>query len=52
MHTRNCKRVHDYLNKDQYDMAKLTLMLEEEFGEQILVDSTAQLEEYFDNTQI
>jgi hypothetical protein len=32
MHTLNCKKVHDYLNKDQFDMAKLDSMLRHEFG--------------------
>jgi hypothetical protein len=33
MHTRNCKRVHDYLNKDEWDMDLLEKLLIEEVGE-------------------
>ena len=38
LHTRNCKNLHEYLNKDKYDVAKLEKMLSEEFGE--LVNTT------------
>lgn len=32
MHTRNCKNVHDYLNKDLFDMQKLENLLKDEVG--------------------
>ena len=50
LHTRNCKHLHEYLNKDRFDVARLNKMLEEEFGE--LVNKTkTHLQEYF-NTSI
>jgi len=46
LHTRNCKTLHEYLNKDQYDVHRLTEMLQEEFGE--LVNTTkVELAEYY-----
>jgi hypothetical protein len=32
MHTRNCKNVHDYLNKDLFDMQKLENLLKDKVG--------------------
>ena len=47
MHTRNCKRVHDHLNKDRFDMVRLDKMLEEYFGQQNVADTKLILEKYF-----
>jgi len=46
LHTRNCKNLHEYLNKDKFDVARLESMLQEEFGD--LIDSTKfTLNDYF-----
>mmetsp|Transcript_16585 Transcript_16585/g.28233 ORF Transcript_16585/g.28233 Transcript_16585/m.28233 type:complete len:252 (+) Transcript_16585:541-1296(+) len=47
MHTRNCKRVHDYLNKNHFDMDRLELMVNEHFGEQYVLETKAKLEKHF-----
>jgi len=49
MHTRNCKVLDRYLNKDEFDVALLEKMLYDEFGP--LVDSTKErLEKHFNKT--
>lgn len=47
MHTRNCKRVHDYLNKDRWDMARLEKNLRAEFGEDFYQETKAKMEKYW-----
>lgn len=46
LHTRNCKNLHEYLNKDRFDVAKLQRMLNEEFGE-LVGSTTTTLNQYF-----
>jgi len=47
MHTRNCKTVHDYLNKDLWDMKRLERMLDEEMGEDVVKETKAKLLAYW-----
>lgn len=42
-HTRNCKTLHEYLNKDKYDVNKLSEMLIEEFSPQVVNNLTSDL---------
>ena len=37
MHTRNCKTVHDYLNKDEFDMERLDREMKQYFGEEYVL---------------
>lgn len=46
-HTRNCKTVHDYLNKDQYDVKRLEDMLNEEFTPELISQTRQYLQTYF-----
>ena len=39
-HTRNCKTVHEYLNKDLYDIEGLDRELREYFGEELVQECT------------
>lgn len=41
-HTRNCKVLHEFLNKDKYDMEQLHFNLVKTFGRE-LVDHTQYL---------
>jgi len=47
MHTRNCKTLHEYLNKDKFDVELLSRMLKEYFGHDEVIRTEAILEEYF-----
>jgi len=47
LHTRNCKALHEYLNKDQYDVQRLSQMLIEEFGEEHVNKTKEELEAYY-----
>jgi hypothetical protein len=46
LHTRNCKHLHEYLNKDKFDVDRLDRMMKEEFGEKYYVIKK-DLEDYF-----
>ena len=39
LHTINCKKLHDYLNKDQWDMKRLEKMLEQQIGKDIVEET-------------
>ena len=45
----HCKTVHDYLNKDQWDMKRLERMLNEEIGEDIVKQTRAKMLAYWKN---
>ena len=47
MHTRNCKKVHDFLNKDQFDIVRLYEMVRSEFGRTEVANLNQKLSEYF-----
>lgn len=47
LHTRNCKKVHNYLNKDEYDVEGLERMMDEEFGADYVKETKAMLKEHF-----
>eukprot|EP00351_Strombidinopsis_sp_SopsisLIS2011_P000401 CAMPEP_0116878820 /NCGR_PEP_ID=MMETSP0463-20121206/10576_1 /TAXON_ID=181622 /ORGANISM="Strombidinopsis sp, Strain SopsisLIS2011" /LENGTH=101 /DNA_ID=CAMNT_0004527435 /DNA_START=390 /DNA_END=695 /DNA_ORIENTATION=- len=47
LHTRNCKTVHNYLNKDQYDVEGVEKMMDEEFGEEYVKQTKQMLQEHF-----
>ena len=47
MHTRNCKRVHSYLNDDLFDMELLDKMMREEFGSDNVDRDIKVLEKHF-----
>jgi hypothetical protein len=47
MHTRNCKTLHDYLNKDQFDIALLYNMVKEYFGHDLVLSTEEMLELYY-----
>lgn len=46
IHTRNCKTLHEYLNKDQFDVELLNRMLYEYFGDHVNKTELV-LEDYF-----
>lgn len=48
MHTRNCKTLHEYLNKDKFDVALLEQMLKDYFGEADVRKTEEILEAYFE----
>ena len=50
MHTRNCKTVHDYLNKDQWDMKRLEKMLDETIGADVVEETKKKVMEYWNET--
>ena len=47
MHTRNCKTLHEYLNKDKFDVELLHRMVREYFGEDTVKSTEDALEAYF-----
>lgn len=47
MHTRNCKTLHEYLNKDKFDVELLQRMLKEYFGHEEVAKTEDILEAYF-----
>ena len=47
MHTRNCKTLHEYLNKDKFDVELLHRMVREYFGEDNVKTTEDALEAYF-----
>ena len=47
MHTRNCKKVHDHLNKDLYDADLIYSMMVDYFGQDNINSTYSQLEEWF-----
>ena len=49
MHTRNCKRVHDYLTKDLFDMDLLERLLRINIGDDVVTATWKSLEEHFHN---
>jgi hypothetical protein len=46
-HTRNCKVLHEYLNKDKYDIERLDRMLKEEFSPELVKKMSDELAEYY-----
>ena len=49
MHTRNCKTVHDFLNKDQFDMVQLEKDMRQVFGSDYIDETQKKLVKYFEN---
>ena len=49
-HTRNCKTLHDYLNKDLYDVARLSEMLNKEFTPELVNKTKETLEKYYNKS--
>ena len=49
-HTRNCKTLHEYLNKDKYDIYLLDTMLHEYFTPEVVKECKAHLEEHYNAT--
>jgi hypothetical protein len=47
MHTRNCKKVHDYLTKDLFDMDLLERLLRINIGDELVNDTWKKLEDHF-----
>ena len=47
MHTMNCKRVHDYLNKDKFDMQRLEREMTEYFGAALVEQTKLELKAHF-----
>jgi hypothetical protein len=47
MHTRNCKKVHDYLTKDLFDMDLLERLLRINIGDELINDTWKKLEDHF-----
>ncbi len=50
MHTRNCKVLDKYLNKDQFDVQRLEAMLTEHFGSELIESTNKRLEQHFNKT--
>ena len=47
MHTRNCKTVHNYLNKDKWDMKRLERMMDETFGKDLVDETRKKVIDYW-----
>ena len=47
MHTRNCKTVHDYLNKDLWDKARLEREMDEDIGADIVAEMRKKVSKYW-----
>ena len=46
LHTRNCKHLHEYLNKDKFDVNRLWTMIQDEFKGDFELAKT-ELQNYF-----
>jgi hypothetical protein len=47
MHTRNCEKVHFYLNNDRFDLIGLEVSMYDHVGKDEVVDITNKLEAYY-----